>query len=192
MSAINALLPKRFAQHGQALGHTDKRILLAFEFERHVAAVFVFAQHPGDAVLIQVESLLCTLKSQSSEHEGDGRDPMPGGEGFGETFVTARQAAEAAEPAEGPFDDPATRHQHGVDSPGVDCLDEWLAYYDRERISGVISGVITLRHLGGRPNWTRFDRCKLYGEVGTGWLRRAGRWRLRTLVPHPIAFAGHI
>ena len=45
-------------------------------------------------------------------------------------------------------------------------FDEWMAYYQREGIEGIGSGVITLRRSTRRPNWVRFDRFP--GVTGQG------------------------
>jgi protein-L-isoaspartate O-methyltransferase len=47
-------------------------------------------------------------------------------------------------------------------------FDEWMAYYQRERIEAVGAGVITLRRSAGRSNWVRFDRFPGVSGTGTG------------------------
>jgi hypothetical protein len=36
-------------------------------------------------------------------------------------------------------------------------FDEWVAYFEQERIEAVGFGVVTLRRAAGRPNWFRYD-----------------------------------
>lgn len=46
------------------------------------------------------------------------------------------------------------------------AFDEWMAYYEREGIEAIVSGLITLRRRGGRANWLRFDAFQ--GVSGQG------------------------
>lgn len=47
-------------------------------------------------------------------------------------------------------------------------LDKWLEYYDKEGISSVGAGLITMRKTGGRTNWYRADEApeKILGPCG--------------------------
>ena len=59
-----------------------------------------------------VQSLLCSSECKSGEEESEECEPVVVLEGFGQTFVIAGQAAEAARPSKGFLNNPSFRQQH--------------------------------------------------------------------------------
>jgi len=63
------------------------------------------------------------------------------------------------------------RHTERDDTEGfAERLDEWTAYYRRERIEAVSGGLITMRRRSGAANWFRADDGpeKMLGPAGEG------------------------
>lgn len=51
-------------------------------------------------------------------------------------------------------------------------FENWMAYYEQERIEAISYGLITLRRAGGKPNWFRYDDTpKLNGPCGDSIVR---------------------
>jgi hypothetical protein len=54
---------------------------------------------------------------------------------------------------------------------------QWMEYYERERIEGVVSGLITLRRFARRPNRVHFDRFQGVSGPGGAAIERGFRLR---------------
>jgi methylase of polypeptide subunit release factors len=47
--------------------------------------------------------------------------------------------------------------EHASDEESGRLYDEWIAYYQREKIEAISTGLIAIRKASGRPNWLRFE-----------------------------------
>lgn len=47
--------------------------------------------------------------------------------------------------------------EHSSDEEAGRLYDEWLAYYQREKIEAISTGLIAIRKASGRPNWLRIE-----------------------------------